>query len=135
MPKLEDVFGFTRRCSGHRHRVSDAHGRIAKMRMVTPGSAKIKSPSSIFVVAVVITLTGDPMTQTIFAAPVRSGLSIVVAWLVAPKRIKDEHSRTITPYCLTRSTSVVNYPAAFTREVHPDDDYASLLGVGWLPRW
>ena len=46
----------------------------------------------IFIVAAVITPTGDPMTQTIFAAPmiVLYGISIIVAWMVGPKRITSE---------------------------------------------
>jgi sec-independent protein translocase protein TatC len=42
----------------------------------------------IFIVAALVTPTGDPMTLTIFAAPMIAlySLSIGVAWLVAPKR-------------------------------------------------
>jgi sec-independent protein translocase protein TatC len=45
----------------------------------------------IFVVAAVITPTGDPGTQTVFAAPMIGLylLSIVIAWLVGPKRRPD----------------------------------------------
>jgi sec-independent protein translocase protein TatC len=44
----------------------------------------------IFVIAAVITPTGDMMTQTIFAAPMIGLylLSIVIAWVVGPKREK-----------------------------------------------
>jgi sec-independent protein translocase protein TatC len=44
----------------------------------------------IFVVAAVITPTGDMMTQTIFAAPMVGlyFLSIVIAWVVGPKRLR-----------------------------------------------
>ena len=44
----------------------------------------------IFIVAAVITPTGDMMTQTIFAAPMVGlyVLSIVVAWVIGPKRAK-----------------------------------------------
>jgi len=44
----------------------------------------------IFIVAAVITPTGDMMTQTIFAAPMVGlyVLSIVVAWAIGPKRAK-----------------------------------------------
>jgi sec-independent protein translocase protein TatC len=48
----------------------------------------------IFVVAAVITPTGDMMTQTIFAAPM-VGLyliSILIAWIVGPKRVREESS-------------------------------------------
>lgn len=46
----------------------------------------------IFIVAAVITPTGDMMTQTIFAAPMVGLylLSIVIAWVVGPKRLKGE---------------------------------------------
>jgi sec-independent protein translocase protein TatC len=45
----------------------------------------------IFVAAAVITPTGDPMTQAIFAAPMLAlyFVSIVVAWIVGPKRSTD----------------------------------------------
>jgi sec-independent protein translocase protein TatC len=44
----------------------------------------------IFIVAAVITPSGDMMTQTIFAAPMIGLylLSIVIAWIVGPKRVK-----------------------------------------------
>jgi len=43
----------------------------------------------IFVVAAVITPTGDPTTQAIFAAPMVALyiLSILIAWIVGPKRL------------------------------------------------
>jgi sec-independent protein translocase protein TatC len=44
----------------------------------------------IFIVAAVITPTGDMMTQTIFAAPMVGLylLSIIIAWVVGPKRLR-----------------------------------------------
>src|SRR5439155_695709 len=44
----------------------------------------------IFIAAAVITPTGDMMTQTIFAAPMVALyiLSIVIAWVVGPKRLR-----------------------------------------------
>jgi sec-independent protein translocase protein TatC len=44
----------------------------------------------IFIVAAVITPTGDPMTLMIFAAPMLTlyTLSIGIAWVVGPKRVK-----------------------------------------------
>jgi len=44
----------------------------------------------IFIIAAVITPTGDMMTQTIFAAPMIGLylLSIVIAWIVGPKSQK-----------------------------------------------
>ena len=46
----------------------------------------------IFVVAAVLTPTGDPATLTLMAAPMVAlyGLSIVIAWAVAPRRKIDE---------------------------------------------
>ena len=46
----------------------------------------------IFIVAAVITPTGDPMTQTIFAAPmvVLYLFSALVAWVVAPKGTAEQ---------------------------------------------
>jgi sec-independent protein translocase protein TatC len=42
---------------------------------------------AIFVIAAVITPTGDMVTQTIFAAPMLGlyALSILIAWIVTPK--------------------------------------------------
>ena len=46
----------------------------------------------IFIVAAVLTPTGDPATLTLMAAPMvlLYGVSIVIAWLVAPRRSTDE---------------------------------------------
>ena len=46
----------------------------------------------IFILAAVITPTGDPMTLMIFAAPMLTLylFSIVIAWVVGPKRLKAE---------------------------------------------
>jgi sec-independent protein translocase protein TatC len=46
----------------------------------------------IFVIAAVLTPTGDPATLTLMAAPmvVLYGLSIGIAWAVAPRRKKDD---------------------------------------------
>jgi sec-independent protein translocase protein TatC len=48
----------------------------------------------IFIVAAVITPTGDMMTQVIFAAPMLGLylLSIVIAWVVGPKRIRGDET-------------------------------------------
>jgi Sec-independent protein secretion pathway component TatC len=45
-------------------------------------------------VAAVITPTGDMMTQVIFAAPMLGLylLSIVIAWVVGPKRIRGDET-------------------------------------------
>jgi sec-independent protein translocase protein TatC len=68
---------------------------LAKMRLVTARFLWNQLRYAIlltFIVAAVITPTGDPMNQTIFAAPM-IGLylvSIVIAWLVNPRnRVKE----------------------------------------------
>ena len=68
---------------------------LARMHMVTAGFLirNIKYAVLItFVVSAVITPTGDPGTQTLFALPMilLYILSIGIAWLVAPKRKADE---------------------------------------------
>ncbi len=96
MPKLDDVFGlYTKMLVGI--------GLVFQMPTVVFFLAKMNLVSArflvknfkfalllIFVVAAVITPTGDPMTQMIFAAPMLGlyGVSIVLAWLVGPKRLK-----------------------------------------------
>jgi sec-independent protein translocase protein TatC len=66
---------------------------LAKMRMITARFLLVNFKYAfliIFVVAAVITPTGDMMTQTIFAAPM-VGLyfvSILIAWVVGPKRLR-----------------------------------------------
>src|ERR1043165_9402290 len=98
MPKLEDVFGlYTKMLLGM--------GVVFQMPTVVFFLAKMKLVSArfliaqfkyafliIFVVAAVITPTGDMMTQAIFAAPMVGLylLSIVIAWVVGPKRLKGE---------------------------------------------
>jgi sec-independent protein translocase protein TatC len=66
---------------------------LAKMKLVTARFliAQFKYAFLIiFIVAAVITPTGDMMTQTIFAAPMVGLylLSIVIAWIVGPKRLR-----------------------------------------------
>ena len=67
---------------------------LAKMKVVTARflAKNLKyAVLIIFILAAVITPSGDPGTQTVFAAPM-IGLyliSIVIAWLVGPKRTKD----------------------------------------------
>src|SRR5204862_6022269 len=64
---------------------------LAKMRLVTARFLwrNIKyAVLIIFIVAAVLTASGDPWNQTIFAAPM-IGLyliSIVIAWIVGPKK-------------------------------------------------
>jgi sec-independent protein translocase protein TatC len=64
---------------------------LARMKVLTARFliAKVKyAVLLIFVTAAVITPTGDPMTLVIFAAPMMTlyGLSILIAWIVGPKR-------------------------------------------------
>ena len=66
---------------------------LAKMKMVTARflAKKFKyACSSSSSLSAVITPTGDPVTQVIFAAPMIGLylLSIVIAWIVGPKRPK-----------------------------------------------
>ncbi|MEQ1869469.1 MAG: twin-arginine translocase subunit TatC [Vicinamibacterales bacterium] len=95
MPRLDDVFGlYTKMLIGIAlvFQMPTVVFFLAKMRMVTARFLVRNFKYAIlliFVAAAVITPTGDPMTQAIFAAPML-GLylfSIVVAWLVGPKRV------------------------------------------------
>ena len=94
MPKLEDVFGLY-------SKMLIGMGIVFQMPTVVYFLAKLKLITArflarhfkyafliIFILAAVITPTGDMMTQAIFAAPMVGLylLSIVVAWLVGPKR-------------------------------------------------
>jgi len=94
MPKLDDVFGlYTKMLLGM--------GAVFQMPTVVFFLAKAGLVSArllwrgfryafllIFVVAAVITPTGDMVTQSIFAAPMVAlyGLSIVIAWAFGTKR-------------------------------------------------
>jgi sec-independent protein translocase protein TatC len=96
MPKLDDVFGLY-------SKMLIGMGIVFQMPAVVFFLAKMKMVSAyfllkhfkyafliIFVVAAVITPTGDMMTQTIFAAPMVGlyVLSIIIAWVVGPKRLR-----------------------------------------------
>jgi sec-independent protein translocase protein TatC len=98
MPKLEDVFGLY-------SKMLIGMGIVFQMPAVVYFLARMKLISArflarhfkyafliIFVVAAVITPTGDMMTQTIFAAPMIGLylLSIAIAWVVGPKRLKGD---------------------------------------------
>jgi sec-independent protein translocase protein TatC len=96
MPKLDDVFGlYTKMLLGMGivFQMPTVVFFLAKMKVLTArfliGNFKY-ALLLIFVVAAVITPTGDMMTQLIFAAPMLAlyVLSIVIAWLVGPKRRK-----------------------------------------------
>ncbi len=97
MPKLEDVFGlYTKMLIGMGivFQMPTIVYFLAKLRLVTWRflAAQFKYAFLlIFIIAAVITPTGDMMTQTIFAAPMVGlyVLSIGIAWLVGPKRLKD----------------------------------------------
>lgn len=96
MPKLSDVFGlYTKMLIGIGivFQMPTVVFFLAKMRLVTARFLAKNFKFAfllIFIVAAVITPTGDPMTQMIFAAPMIGlyGVSIAIAWIVAPKRIK-----------------------------------------------
>jgi len=93
MPRLEDVFDlYTKMLIGM--------GLVFQMPMVVYTLAKLRMVTArfllkhfkyafliIFIVAAVITPTGDMVTQTIFAAPMVGLylLSIFIAWFVRPK--------------------------------------------------
>ena len=97
MPRLEDVFDlYTKMLLGM--------GLIFQMPMVVYTLAKLRLVTArfllrqfkyafliIFIVAAVITPTGDMVTQTIFAAPMVAlyVLSIFIAWFVRPKDATD----------------------------------------------
>jgi sec-independent protein translocase protein TatC len=97
MPRLEDTFGLY-------SKMLVGMGIVFQMPAVVFFLAKMKLISArflarhfkyafliIFIIAAVITPTGDMMTQTIFAAPM-VGLyvvSIAIAWVVGPKRRSD----------------------------------------------
>ena len=97
MPKLEDVFGlYTKMLVGMGlvFQMPTVVYFLAKIRLITARflAANFKYAFLlIFIVAAVITPTGDMMTQTIFAAPMVALylLSIAIAWIVAPKRVED----------------------------------------------
>jgi len=98
MPRLEDVFDlYTKMLLGM--------GLVFQMPMVVYTLAKLRMVTArfllrhfkyafliIFIVAAVITPTGDMVTQAIFAAPMIAlyVLSIFIAWFVRPKQNADE---------------------------------------------
>jgi sec-independent protein translocase protein TatC len=66
---------------------------LAKMKIITARFliAKFKyALLIIFILSAVITPTGDPVTQTVFAAPMIGlyMIGIVIAWIVGPKRLR-----------------------------------------------
>ncbi len=94
MPRLEDVFDlYTKMLLGMGlvFQMPTVVFFLAKMRMVTARFLVRNTKYAvliIFIVAAVITPSGDMITQSIFAAPMLGlyAVSIVIAWFVAPKR-------------------------------------------------
>jgi sec-independent protein translocase protein TatC len=97
MPKLEDVFGLYSKMligMGIVFQMPTVVFFLAKLKLITAGFLARHFKYAfliIFIVAAVITPTGDMMTQTIFAAPMVGlyVLSIAIAWVVGPKRIRE----------------------------------------------
>src|SRR3954452_10360951 len=96
MPKLEDVFGLYSKMligMGLVFQMPAVVFFLAKMKLVTARFLVSNFKYAlliIFIAAAVITPSGDMMTQTIFAAPMLGLylLSIVIAWIFGPKRMK-----------------------------------------------
>jgi len=97
MPKLEDVFGLYSKMligMGIVFQMPTVVFFLAKLKLVTAAFLARHFKYAfliIFIAAAVITPTGDMMTQTIFAAPMVGLylLSILVAWVVGPKRLRE----------------------------------------------
>jgi sec-independent protein translocase protein TatC len=94
MPRLEDVFDLYSKMligMGLVFQMPTVVFFLAKMRMVTARFLLRNTKYAvlaIFVIAAVVTPSGDMVTQTIFAAPMLGlyALSILIAWIVTPKR-------------------------------------------------
>ena len=108
MPKLDDVFGlYTKMLLGIGivFQMPTVVFFLAKMKLVTARflieALQVRACCIIFIVAAVITPTGDLMTQTIFAAPMLGlyCLSIVIAWVVGPKRLEGRRSLAVSRFC------------------------------------
>jgi sec-independent protein translocase protein TatC len=97
MPRLEDVFDLYAKMligMGLVFQMPTVVYFLAKMRLVTARFLWRHFKYAIliiFIVAAVITPSGDMVTQTIFAAPMLGlyVLSILIAWMVAPKGTTD----------------------------------------------
>jgi len=93
MPRLEDTFGlYTKMLIGMGiiFQMPTIVFFLAKMRLVTARFLWHHGKYAIliaYIIAAVITPTGDPMNQTIFAAPMIAlyFLSIAIAWIVNPR--------------------------------------------------
>jgi sec-independent protein translocase protein TatC len=96
MPKLEAVFSLYSKfliAMGVVFQMPTVVFFLAKMGLVTARFliAQFKyAVLIIFIISAVITPTGDPVTQTVFAAPMvlLYILGIFIAWIVGPKRVK-----------------------------------------------
>jgi sec-independent protein translocase protein TatC len=99
MPRLEDTFGlYTKMLLGMGliFQMPTVVFFLAKMKLVTARFLWKNGRYAIlaaFVIAAVVTPTGDPMNQTIFAAPMIGLylLSIVIAWVVNPRSKAPKH--------------------------------------------
>ena len=97
MPRLEDVFDlYTKMLLGMGlvFQMPTVIYFLAKMRLITARFLLRHFKYAvliIFIVAAVITPTGDMITQTIFAAPMLGLylLSILIAWIVRPKPVQS----------------------------------------------
>jgi len=100
MPKISDVFGlYTKMLIGMGviFQMPAVVYFLARMKLVTAGFLWRHGKYAIFlayVIAAVITPTGDPMNQTVFAAPMIAlyFLSIVIAWIVNPRKSGEDEA-------------------------------------------
>jgi sec-independent protein translocase protein TatC len=98
MPRLEDTFGLYTKMllgMGAVFQMPTIVYFLAKMRLVTARFLWQHGKYAIliaYIIAAVVTPTGDPMNQTIFAAPMIAlyFLSIGIAWIVNPKNRDDK---------------------------------------------
>jgi len=100
MPRLEDTFDLYSKMllgMGVVFQLPTVVFFLAKMRLVTAKFLWSHGKYAIliaYIIAAVITPTGDPMNQTIFAAPmiVLYFLSIIIAWVVNPRSRQERDS-------------------------------------------
>jgi sec-independent protein translocase protein TatC len=98
MPRLEDTFSlYTKMLLGMGlvFQMPAVVFFLAKMKLVTASFLWRHGKYAIlvaYIIAAVITPTGDPVNQTIFAAPmiVLYFLSIIIAWIVNPRRGRQD---------------------------------------------
>jgi sec-independent protein translocase protein TatC len=96
MPKLDAVFSLYSKfliAMGLVFQMPTVVFFLAKMKMVTARFLAQQFKYAVlltFIISAVITPTGDPVTQVVFAAPMIGLylLGIVIAWIVGPKRLK-----------------------------------------------